>query len=140
MSSIETGGRTCDLSRMAKGPQMLTANRLRDGAVVYWQAGTWREALAGAEVFEEAEPAKAALEAAAAHVRAREVVNPYLFDVRVEAGAAVPVKEREIIRAAGPSVRADLGKQAQQRSGITSQKRQTGAAAGEESNLEGEGI
>jgi hypothetical protein len=38
------------------------------------------------------------------------VVNPYLFDVR--AGKS-PVKEREIIRSLGPSVRDDLGKQAE---------------------------
>ena len=41
------------------------------------------------------------------------MVNPYLFDVRIEDGMAVPVKEREMIRAAGPSVRGDLGKQAE---------------------------
>ena len=36
------------------------------------------------------------------------VVATYLFDVRAD---GTPVKEREIIRAAGPSVRRDLGKQ-----------------------------
>ena len=97
---------------MAKGPQILTANRLRDGAVVYWRENGWQEALAAAEIFEDAAAAKAALEAAAASVRAREVVTPYLFDVRIEDGAAIPAKERERIRAAGPSVRGDLGKQA----------------------------
>ncbi len=40
------------------------------------------------------------------------VVNPYLFDVRADADGVHPVKEREIVRAAGPSVRRDLGKQA----------------------------
>ncbi|MEI9932865.1 MAG: DUF2849 domain-containing protein [Rhizomicrobium sp.] len=29
------------------------------------------------------------------------MVNPYLFDVRVDAAGIQPVKEREIIRAAG---------------------------------------
>ena len=36
---------------------------------------------------------------------------PYLFDVRVKNGAIEPVKERERIRAAGPTVHPDLGKQ-----------------------------
>jgi hypothetical protein len=45
-------------------------------------------------------------------VRRREVVGPYLFDVRLEDGLAVPVKVREAIRAAGPTIRPDLGKQA----------------------------
>jgi hypothetical protein len=35
-----------------------------------------------------------------------------LFDVRIDAKGIHPVKEREIIRAAGPTVRDDLGKQA----------------------------
>jgi hypothetical protein len=39
-------------------------------------------------------------------------VAPYLFDVREAAGRTVPVKVREAIRAAGPTVRTDLGKQA----------------------------
>jgi sulfite reductase (NADPH) hemoprotein beta-component len=93
-------------------PQMLTANRLKDGDVLYWKAGGWVEALKDGEVFAEAAPADAALADAQSFVTGNVVVNPYLFDVRVDADGAYPVKEREIIRAAGPSVRDDLGKQA----------------------------
>lgn len=93
-------------------PQMLTANRLRDGEVVWWKSGTWVTAMPEAEVFADAKAADAALEQAAAFVRDNVVVNPYLFDVRITGGAMQPVKEREIIRAAGPSVRTDTGKQA----------------------------
>jgi hypothetical protein len=39
-------------------------------------------------------------------------VNPYLFEVREEAGGIGPVEEREVIRSAGPTIRRDLGKQA----------------------------
>jgi len=91
---------------------MLTANRLRDGEVVYWRAGEWLTGLADAEVFPESGGADAALVAADGSVRDRVVVNPYLFEVREDAGSIRPVKEREIIRAAGPTVRLDLGKQA----------------------------
>ena len=42
------------------------------------------------------------------------LLAPYLFDVKTDAGGIHPVKEREIIRAAGPTVREDLGKQAGQ--------------------------
>jgi hypothetical protein len=102
-----------DLIRMAKAAtQMLTANRLRYGDVVYWGAGNWLTGLAEAEVFLEAAQADAALAAAGASVRDRLVVNPYLFAVRQDAGAVHPVEEREIIRAAGPTIRHDLGKQA----------------------------
>lgn len=98
---------------MAKpSPQMLTANRLKDGDVLYWKAGAWIESLKDGEVFMEAAPAEAALAAAQAFVNDNVVVNPYLFDVRVDAAGIHPVKEREIIRAAGPTVRDDLGKQA----------------------------
>lgn len=96
---------------MAKGSQVLTANRLRDGEVVYWRAGVWVTALAAAEILRPGTTAESALAAAAAFVRERVVVNPYLFEVREEAGAATPVEQRERIRAAGPTVRSDLGKQ-----------------------------
>jgi hypothetical protein len=93
-------------------PKMLTANRLRDGEVVWWKSGIWVTALSVGEVLADAKLADAALEAAQAFVRDNLVVNPYLFDVRVVGDAVHPVKEREIIRAAGPSVRTDTGKQA----------------------------
>jgi hypothetical protein len=91
---------------------MITANRLRDGEVVWWKAGSWVTSLAEGEVYPDPKAADAALEAALAFARNNTVVNPYLFDVRVESGVIKPVKEREIIRAAGPSVRTDTGKQA----------------------------
>jgi len=93
-------------------PQMLTANRLKDGDVLYWKAGEWVEALKDGEVFAESTPADAALAAAQSFVIGNVVVNPYFFDVRIDANGIHPMKEREIIRAAGPTVRDDLGKQA----------------------------
>jgi Protein of unknown function (DUF2849) len=96
----------------APASQMLTANRLRDGDVLYWKAGGWVLTLPEGEVFDDPKAADAALAGAAAFVQGNEVVAPYLFDVRVDAAGIHPVKEREIIRAAGPSVRSDLGKQA----------------------------
>jgi len=89
--------------------QMLTANRLTDGAVLYWQAGGWVETLAAGDVFATQAQADAALALAQAFVTGNAVVGTYLFDVDA---AGSPVKEREIIRARGPSVRDDLGKQA----------------------------
>jgi len=87
--------------------QMLTANRLKDGAVLYWRGEAWVESLGEGDVFAGQAAADAALAKALAFIAGNEVVNPYLFDVR----DGKPVKEREIIRAAGPSVREDLGKQ-----------------------------
>src|SRR6185295_2177993 len=93
-------------------PQMLTANRLVDGDVLYWKDGQWVLALADGEVFADPKVADAALAAAQTSVTGNQVVNPYLFDVKTDAKGIHPVKEREIIRAAGPTVRFDLGKQA----------------------------
>ena len=94
------------------GPQMLTANCLRQGDVLYWKAGGWVRDFAGGEVFGDTQAATAALEAAQKFVTENRVVSPYLFEVREQNGKLRPVKEREIVRAAGPSVRTDLGKQA----------------------------
>ncbi len=93
-------------------PKVLTANRLLPGEVVYWNSARgWVPRLAEAEALPGGK-ADDALAASAEWVSKREVVATYLFDVRVENGTIVPVKVREIIRAAGPTVRRDLGKQA----------------------------
>jgi len=99
---------------MAKNPQMLTANRLVDGDVLYWKDGDWVLALAEGEVFADPKAADAALAAAQTYVTGNVVVAPYLFEVKLVGDVVKPVKEREIIRAAGPTVRSDLGKQAGQ--------------------------
>ena len=92
-------------------PQVLTANRLRAGEVVYWnRAKGWVTKLADADVLNG--DAEEVFGHAAEWVSKREIVGPYLFDVRVQGGLPIPVKMRERIRAAGPSVRPDLGKQA----------------------------
>ncbi len=93
---------------------MLTANRLVDGDVLYWKDGGWVLALAEGQVFADPAQADAALAAAKGFVTGNVVVSPYLFDVKLVDGRVRPVKEREIIRAAGPTVRSDLGKQAGQ--------------------------
>ncbi len=49
---------------------------------------------------------------AAQAVKDQHVVNPYLFDVDVDGTTPKPISVREQIRATGPTVRLDLGKQA----------------------------
>src|SRR5688572_25603895 len=94
-------------------PQVLTANRLSVGEVVYWNAAKgWVTYLHEAEILPD-EQAEGVLKSDGARsVQERQVVNPYLFEVRVNGDTIVPVKTREAIRAAGPSARIDLGKQA----------------------------
>jgi|WetSurMetagenome_2_1015567.scaffolds.fasta_scaffold263058_2 hypothetical protein len=88
--------------------QVLTANRLVAGDVVYWRQDVWVEAFDQAEIFEGSPGADAALAKARLSVAANQVVNPYLFELK----DGRPLKQREIIRALGPSVRHDVGKQA----------------------------
>lgn len=94
-------------------PQVLTANRLIDGEVVYLAAnGAWVEHLEGARLFDAKAEAEASLEVGLQAEREQKIVHAYLFDVKQDNGSLKPVKQREIIRAAGPTVRRDLGKQA----------------------------
>ncbi|MDZ4740850.1 MAG: DUF2849 domain-containing protein [Alphaproteobacteria bacterium] len=91
-------------------PQVLTANRLSDGEVVYLATdGAWVERIAAAQVFTSPAEGESSLDIGAAAERELKIVHAYLFDITP---AGKPVKMREIIRAAGPTVRRDLGKQA----------------------------
>lgn len=94
-------------------PQVLTANRLIDGEVVYLgREGGWVERLAEARVLGAPAEGETALNWGQEAERNQEVVHAYLFDVVAHGEGLKPVKMREIIRAAGPTVRTDLGKQA----------------------------
>ena len=85
--------------------QMVTANRLADGAVVFLAAdGRWVERVAAGAVAGEGEAAAALLKRAEADART-EVVAPYLIDVGpAPDGTVVALRYRERIRAEGPSV------------------------------------
>jgi hypothetical protein len=84
-------------------PQMLTANRLRDGVVVFLAPdGRWTEQVdKGLAITEEGE---AATLLQASESAKTVVVAPYLIEVTQLAGSWVPVRYRERIRAEGPSV------------------------------------
>lgn len=91
--------------------QIVTANRLRDGLVVFLAAeATWSEHIEDSLVAAEASQGEAMMEEAARAVAARRVIDPYLIDVAQKDGAIVPVRFREVIRAVGPLVRPDLCK------------------------------
>ncbi len=85
--------------------KILTANRLTDGIVVYLTDGDrWIEAISGASIVRaEAEDTRL-LEMGARAVASRQVVEPYLIDVSDDDGPVRPLRFREAIRAAGPTV------------------------------------
>jgi hypothetical protein len=96
---------------MTMAPQMITANRLSDGAVVYFTAGKgWSETFAEGAVWNDKENAETALIESKESVKARIVVEPYLFDVALTEAGPKPTSARERIRAAHqPTVAADHG-------------------------------
>jgi hypothetical protein len=90
-------------------PQMIIANRLRDGAVVFLAPNEgWETAIAAGQLIaDEAEGARL-MAVAKRHETECQVIDPQLIDVEVEDGQPRPTAIREAIRAFGPTVRTDL--------------------------------
>ncbi len=96
--------------------QIVTANRLIDGIVVFQDAaGGWSEDFARAAAHEDA---TGALARAGEDAAASLVVDPYAVEVELRNGHYAPKALREAIRASGPTVRRDLGKQAEGRAPV----------------------
>lgn len=90
---------------MAPSHQIVTANRLRDGAVVYLTSqGLWSEVLACGAVTADADTLSDLLAQAERSVAGQLVVAPYAFPVTVAQDGPRPTQKREQIRAAGPTV------------------------------------
>lgn len=89
--------------------QMIIANRLNDGVVVFLAAGDgWvTEIDLGRVIADEAEGQRL-FATAKQHEAECIVIDPTLIDVKVENGHTRPVAIREAIRAFGPTVRTDL--------------------------------
>jgi uncharacterized protein DUF2849 len=91
-------------------PQMIIANRLVDGRVVFLApGGQWDTAIAAGTVIDEQAEADRLLEAAKQDQVRCVVIDPMLIQVRVENGQVRPTEIREVIRAFGPTIRTDLG-------------------------------
>lgn len=89
--------------------QVLTANRLRDGVVVYLgPEAQWVEQFDGAEAASGETDSDRLQTVADAAVRDRLIVGPYLFAVDRGPLGLLPLSQRERIRAAGPTVGTDL--------------------------------
>jgi hypothetical protein len=91
-------------------PQMIIANRLIDGRVVFLAPDEgWNTAIDQGSVVDDETEAQRLLEVAKQAVARCLVIDPTLIEVRVENGNVRPVEIREVIRAFGPTVRTDLG-------------------------------
>lgn len=90
-------------------PQMIIANRLRDGLVVFLAPDErWDGAIGGGVVIEDEAGATRLLEVAKRHETEGQVIDPQLIEVEMEGGKPRPTAMREAIRAFGPTVRTDL--------------------------------
>lgn len=98
--------------------QIVTANRLRDGLVVFLnRSGEWSERIDDATLALEPEAA-AALEARAkSDEKVTLVTGTYLVDAERRDGRIRASHIRERLRTLGPTVRPDLGKQAEGKAG-----------------------
>ena len=97
--------------------KVLTANLLASGEVVFLaRGGRFIDDISAALVASSKDEAKALEETGAAAKDNNVVVEPYLIDVALdEAGEVRPTKFRELLRTRGPSVRTDIGYQAERR-------------------------
>jgi sulfite reductase (NADPH) hemoprotein beta-component len=94
--------------------EMIVASRLTDGLVVFLDAaGGWTEDFHRGAILADASARAAALEIATRAAADNLVVDPYPMELELRAGHPEPKALRERIRAMGPTVRSDLGKQAQ---------------------------
>jgi hypothetical protein len=92
--------------------KVLTANRLLDGEAVWFADGVWIEAIDKAEIAVDKAHEERLEEAGGTALAANLVVDVNLIDVEFIDGGIHPTRLRERIRAAGPTIRTDLGKQA----------------------------
>jgi len=94
-------------------PVILVANDLLEGDVIFAAREGWTRDPRKALVAHDPAAAEALERFGATEFLHSKVVDPYLVDVEVNAeGVPTPRHYREILRTLGPSVRQDLGKQA----------------------------
>ncbi|MEQ1887666.1 MAG: DUF2849 domain-containing protein [Alphaproteobacteria bacterium] len=90
--------------RIGAPAQVITANRLRDGIVIYLRAHGdhfhWSENIRDASVFE-AGDVNAVLARASVDVRENRIVDPYAIGVGAD---HTPLTQREAVRAGGPTI------------------------------------
>jgi hypothetical protein len=95
-------------------PHIVIANRLADGLVVFLgEGGRWVDFVSQSRLASNEEEGEELLKIAQRAAANQEVVDPNLIEVRKEGTTVTPVRFREAIRAQGPTIRRDLGKQAE---------------------------
>ena len=102
--------------------QVLTANLLRDGLVVFMTDGAaWSPWIEDAAIVTSKEAALELEGKGNIAAKSNIVVGPYLIDVVDDNGRPRAALIREHLRTLGPTVRRDLGKQAERAAGGSGQ-------------------
>ena len=83
--------------------EIITANRLGDGRVVFQTAFGWSLHVDKAEILDTKEAVEAALRRGADDAAANRVVDVYAIAVKRQGDSLLPVRLRERIRAEGPT-------------------------------------
>jgi hypothetical protein len=113
MLAALAGGQASAYLDEAGMPDVITANRLTDGVVVFQTIDEcWTEDFNRAAVLPDPEATASALKRAKHDEANNIVVEPYAIVVEERNGHLAPKALREAIRATGPTIRRDLGKQA----------------------------
>ncbi len=95
--------------------KVITANRLKDGEVVYLApGGDWSNSLTEARFSADEPEYERLLRIAEDDVAGQIVVGPYLMEAERENATVQPVSQRERIRANGPTVRTSFQQPARQ--------------------------
>jgi hypothetical protein len=92
---------------------ILTGNDLETGDVVWWTGGGWSRHVGDAVPVEPGGGPGAAEDIMHREVTSRAVNGPYEVEAEDAGAGPVPSHIKERMRAAGPSVRLDLGVQAE---------------------------
>lgn len=88
--------------------QMIIANRLRDGRVVFMTAeGAWVESIDDGLLIDDAAESGRMLDIGMRGERNCEIIDPCLIEVTEQDGVRTPTAYREEIRATGPTVRTE---------------------------------
>jgi hypothetical protein len=113
MLAALAGGQASAYFDEAGMPDVITANRLTDGVVVFQASDdSWTEYFNRAAVLSDPQATAVALKRAKEDDANNLVVDPYAIVVEERNGHLAPKALREAIRATGPTIRRDLGKQA----------------------------
>ena len=102
------------MAKKLKGPQIVIANKLDDGRVVFMKAdGNWSYKSEEALVADNDTAYEKALVLAAKAEQSNDVISALLVEAELTDAGPVPVHPKFGMQKAGPSVRLDLGYQAE---------------------------